>query len=598
MPSIGIRAAGEKGPASQGNEVILLAFGPRGALQQGTSLDQFGWRLMRNVVLGDGGSAPHAWMTDSAGLEIAHSEPIEFYFLSHPWSGHLIVETEGQPLRIDLYSPTARVVRFDSASKLLSLATRLQVQELLFAIEPSPSARLSGDQDITIVRGVQQGGSGDGADLDLGKLVSAEGDALSPSAEGRLRLKAGRKAMITKLRGLMRVVLATGPEAGTAKIDFGGRVVTVDLHASALGERSIDPFAPDLGLSPRKRPAFVDFREEEAPYGNLLKNIDPEKPVALYVPRWKGVASSTFNLFPQRLPMPLTAEGHPDLITDVDIERYAQLLLHLGAKHYVVSGGDTFFIRIIQLIHKADPDVRFDLLWHSNYLQMGEAHDWELFKAWLYAHREGHVRRVGVVKEGYDGFLRAHGVDAVFIPNIVDVDPDAIEPTVNETCVGIWLSGSTEYRKLPYASLLALAQMPELRLKASGLTPLAVRLVSDLNLSVDRLWNQPIPRTLLYQEMAGTAATLYVTLSECSPMLPLESLGLGVPCLVGPSSHLFRRDRALRDWLVVENPLDAAMIAGKLTRALKDKAEIIEHYRSYAREERALAVAGVAALLR
>lgn len=597
MSSIRITAAGAGSVESKGHEVIMLAFGRSGALQQGASLDEFGWREMKNVVLGASIMAPRAWVTESAGLELEHSEPIEFYFLSHPWSGHVVIDTESSSRRVDLYSTEARVVRFDSRTMSLMLATRLQVQELLFAIEAPPLVRLTGDQDITVLGGFRRDSTGDDIGVDLASLMTAAPDALLPASGGSLRLKARRWATISRLKGLTRLVLATGPGAGIAKIDLDGRVSKVDLRASELGQRSIDPFARDFGEFAGRRPAFVDFREDDAPYRSLLNGIDPSQPVALYVPRWKGVASSTFNLFPQRLPIPMTQEGHPDLVTDVDIDRYVHMLRALGARHYVVSGGDTFFIRIIKSIQESDADIRFDLLWHSNYVQMGETHDWRLLKEWLYAHREGHVRRIGVVKEGYEDFLRALGADAIFIPNIVDVDPDGIEPSKIDDKVGVWLSGSTEYRKLPYASLLALAEMPNIRLKASGLTALGRSLVSDLNLPVDKLWDKPIPRALLYQEMADTGATLYITLSECSPMLPLESLGLGVPCLVGPSSHLFRRDRALRDWLVVENPLDASLIAAKLKYALRNRAEIIEQYRSYARQEREIAIAGVAALL-
>ena len=89
---------------------------------------------------------------------------------------------------------------------------------------------------------------------------------------------------------------------------------------------------------------------------------------------------------------------------------------------------------------------------------------------------------------------------------------------------------------------------------------------------------------------------LYVSLSECSPLFPLESLHQGVPCLIGPTSHLFTRSplegeggspaepsareaaALLEERLVVGRPDDPDSIARSVTRAVADRAGIIEAY--------------------
>ena len=75
---------------------------------------------------------------------------------------------------------------------------------------------------------------------------------------------------------------------------------------------------------------------------------------------------------------------------------------------------------------------------------------------------------------------------------------------------------------------------------------------------------------------------LYVTLSECCPMVPLESLSVGTPCLVGPNSHLFRDDRYLFDRLVVPFPDSSESIYEKMLQALEERDDIVEAYRAYA----------------
>lgn len=65
-------------------------------------------------------------------------------------------------------------------------------------------------------------------------------------------------------------------------------------------------------------------------------------------------------------------------------------------------------------------------------------------------------------------------------------------------------------------------------------------------------------------------------------MLPLESLSVGTPCLIGPNSHLFRDDRYLYDRLVVPFPDSSESIFEKASQAVEERSEIIEAYRAYA----------------
>lgn len=67
--------------------------------------------------------------------------------------------------------------------------------------------------------------------------------------------------------------------------------------------------------------------------------------------------------------------------------------------------------------------------------------------------------------------------------------------------------------------------------------------------------------------LASMDLNLYVTLSECHPMTPLESYLGGVPCLVSDTSELFESDPVLHDLTVVrqhDNPATMAKVAEHL----------------------------------
>jgi hypothetical protein len=119
-------------------------------------------------------------------------------------------------------------------------------------------------------------------------------------------------------------------------------------------------------------------------------------------------------------------------------------------------------------------------------------------------------------------------------------------------------------------------------LHAAGLDIRAAELVSYLGLTTTSLESRPLPSAILLQAIRRTHVSLYVTFSECCPMLPLESLKMGVPCLVGPVSHLFEDHPYLFERLVVPFPDRADVIARYTRRAVDERHEIIAAWAAHA----------------
>ena len=52
-----------------------------------------------------------------------------------------------------------------------------------------------------------------------------------------------------------------------------------------------------------------------------------------------------------------------------------------------------------------------------------------------------------------------------------------------------------------------------------------------------------LTREELLKRMSKNSLNLYVTYSECAPMLPLESFEMGVPCITGNNHHYFKNSK-------------------------------------------------------
>jgi hypothetical protein len=424
------------------------------------------------------------------------------------------------------------------------------------------------------------------------------------------------------------------------EVEFNGRRETIDLGSYEDGTIDVYPArAPMVGPGAKKRSvqnqphaqsmieaspqaasasaaAPEAFTREEQAIISRLKDRRPAA-LAIHCPRWLGVTSSTRALFEQSAdlyPLPSNSQSDPAELTEPELQRHARVLAASGVKHLILSGGDMPHLRLAEMVRAIDPEVVCDMLWHGSYVQVSEDYAWLMLRSWIQAVREGKVRSILTVKAGMEDFFRANGVPSALLHNYVPgetVSPPALEG--GQTHVGLWLAGPS-FRKTPHAMICALSMLssqgsdpcggdgacPDLnrvRLHAAGLDPRARELIEFLNIPAN-IAPRPLPQDRLLQAIRATHLSLYVTFSECCPMLPLESLQQGVPCLVGPVSHLFEDNKFLHDRLVVPCPDRADVIAAYARRAIIEREEIIQEWARYSPRYNAMARETVARFLK
>ncbi|MEO0958545.1 MAG: hypothetical protein AAFY66_08810 [Pseudomonadota bacterium] len=636
-----LRHDGPCSPDAPGSEVIYVGAtvsGGGGAPPLPASMLPSGWQEISDVSTGHPGQTlPYAIRGTGGCIHLPWEPGDRLLLLSHPWSGRVTIEAPGHPpSTFSLHAYTTTVLSVDPLGGPVMVADADAVwngrlQELVCGSDPVVSLPIGGDDAppdgmVRLRATGEKCGAARGAEVillraeprGLGRPTDLEPAATRAGWHWLETLSAGQRDWSGAVKGFAgdlllpvgpgaRLLLLRHPWSGVTEITLGRAAVRVDLYAAVPTPLEIElDRLPELaeamsatavptakGVSDTASASFnpvtrVDRSARSAHYDRRIAGIDPARPLALYVPRWRGVALSTEMLFEQTLPVPPGVEEHPDEIGAEDVAAFAEILLQTGVRHFIVSGGDLFNLSLLREVQRRAPDRRFDLLWHSNFLQMGEPHDWNLLRHWLHALRDGAVTRVGVVKAGLEDWFAALDIDAVHVPNVVPVPKrnsfERRQDTKSPECgprLGLWLSGSSPYRKTPLAALAASTMIPGARLLAAGLDESARRFVTDAQVPFERIWDAPLPRSMLCKQMRATDLTLYVTLSECSPMLPLESFALGVPCLIGPSCDLFADHDGLKQSLVVERPLAPAAIAEKAMEALAKRDEILDQYAIY-----------------
>lgn len=387
------------------------------------------------------------------------------------------------------------------------------------------------------------------------------------------------------------VRLLMHPWSGRVEIAFGGRREVVDLYTPGGAVLKVYPartpmVAPGPGQGDAARTIEAKPLRATGSQEEFLRRFKETKGevIAVHCPRWLGVTSSTRTLFEHLLPVPETSAEEPYYLTDRDLTRFARVIAEAAPRVVVFSGGDEAHYRLMEMVRRLKPGIRFNMLWHGNSVQWSDDYAWKTLGLWIDAAKDGRLHTLGTVKKGLEQVFAALGARSKFVMNYVPLPaggvPAPAEIPGPDRHLGLWMSGTLW--KTPNVMLSACALLPSVVVHAAGLDERTSEIAKRLGVRVKTFHGQTIPHAELMAEMRRTHLTMYATFTECCPMIPLESLAQGVPAILGPNSHLLEDEPWLFERLVVPFPDRAEIIAKYAERALAERSEIISRYAAYA----------------
>jgi hypothetical protein len=307
-----------------------------------------------------------------------------------------------------------------------------------------------------------------------------------------------------------------------------------------------------------------------------LEHVTAHRPAAIAVlhPHWRGIRTSTQNLFSYLL--------FQDDALDADAAtRVARMIAESGCPRVVLSGFPLSYGHLVRALKQVAPQVHLFVLWHASFLQSDEPEIWKAFKQIDQFCRDGLIAKWGFVKQGMAEIVGRTGVPTGFVMNYVRTIPNGpSQPAYDGYGLGIWAIEPI-WRKSPYATLAATSLVPNARVFCTGQAAQVREFIRFFRINAE-VRTDPIPQAEMPQALARMHLNLYITLSECAPMLPLESLAVGAPCLLGPTSHYFEDHSYLHSRLVVPSPDRALVIVRYIEQALAERDQIIAAYQAYA----------------
>lgn len=415
-----------------------------------------------------------------------------------------------------------------------------------------------------------------------------ESDPASPSGKRLISHQSGTASV--RVRPGDRLVFLAHPAGGRVKLTRRGQLTEADLAADEPGLAVYDcgtlqvtsrplPAAaqensgPAIPLpEPPRLPGGDGFSPNERVW--IERMLNQPRPVSVANPSWRGIYSSTEELFDEIYDV-------PDLLTPAEADHHALVLKEAGLKQVVIQGFPLAYQALVKSLHRLAPEMKIYILWHGSFLQAMEEYAWKSFKVVLELWRDGLVHKLGFVKKGMAEAMASEGRPTGFVMNLVRRIPTGpSQPLEGGPHLGNWNLKSS-WRKPVFGMLMASRMIPGAVVHTTGAMGRELNFIKVMNLDC-RATTDVLTKSALLREMSRMHLNLYVTLSECAPMVPLESLSVGSPCIFGPNSHYFEDHPELHRHLVVPYPDSTTCIVQWAQAAIENRDEIIRLYMEYA----------------
>lgn len=309
---------------------------------------------------------------------------------------------------------------------------------------------------------------------------------------------------------------------------------------------------------------------------NTINNYKNKEYIIFHNPNFLGVTNSTRELFDYLVPC-------GDIYRKKDLKKISNLIIQNNIKSVYFSAFCYNWGKLIIRLKKSNPNIVIKTYWHGSNSQVWETFGWNRHIEITKLHRLGYIDQMATCKHSIVEFYKKNGFNALFLNNTVAFDGKKYRCGSKNDNIKLGVYASQGYWLKNMMNQIAAAKF--IKGSTIDMVPLnkeAVTLANTLNIKVEGI-EGAIPRNELLTRMAKNDVNLYVTFSECAPMVPLESLEVGVPCLSGNNHHYFK-NTPLEKYLVISNETDVIEIKEKIEGCIKNKQEILELYEKWKKD--------------
>ncbi|MDD3304267.1 MAG: glycosyltransferase [Clostridia bacterium] len=324
---------------------------------------------------------------------------------------------------------------------------------------------------------------------------------------------------------------------------------------------------------------FSIFKYSKKEVENIIQNINRCKDreyIVMYNPECIGVMNSAKEIFENTIE--LKEQFHKKAI-----ETIARAVVDSHIKQIIFSTMAYGYDALAEKIYNLNENIKVKFLWHGSHSLFVNDNEEYFLNSILDLQKRGIVTAIGFAKESMAKFYQMKGFNAYFVKNTVHIHHELPANRINqdEVKIGLYAAGD-RWEKNTYNQLSACSLVSrKLVVDCIPATELTMNYCKLMNIKLsNESCNHSVSREELINKLSNNDVNLYATFTECSPLIPLESLECGVPCVIGDNTHYFK-DTELEQYLVVKSEDNIDEIADKIKLCIENKSKIIDLYKNW-----------------
>lgn len=332
----------------------------------------------------------------------------------------------------------------------------------------------------------------------------------------------------------------------------------------------------------RRKTIFFNSKIQKETIMNAIQrinNIANNEYIVFHNPNWLGVTSASKELFDNLIPL-------EEVVNSSYLDKLVYTIKEKKIKQVIFSAFVDGWDILARKLKNEIPDISLKSFWHGSHSQVIEEINWRTNLLVINLHKQGIIDVMGTCKESLLNFYKSQNYKAAFIQNNVHLTENLKEvieeeksktQNVNQKLrIGMYAAG-LGWRKNMFTQLAAATLFENSIIDSVPLSFDSQVFISKFNNEIEGVTNS-IKREEILKRLAKNDINLYVTFSECAPMLPIESMEVGTICLTGDNNHYFK-NTSLEKYLIVDREDDVIDIYNKMKNALDNKEEIFRLYK-------------------
>ena len=297
--------------------------------------------------------------------------------------------------------------------------------------------------------------------------------------------------------------------------------------------------------------------------------------IAICHPEWHGIRQATYG---QNMPV----IEIPAIKSWVHARSLENLLIALGIRRIVINGIPDGMVAWTQQMVQRHPDWEILYIYHGSVAQPFHIDEADSVNDMLELVQQGTVKRLGIVKEG---LVKAFGSmvssqSSRFQPtyeiwNFPNVpyrlrDPWLMQHPRRSWHIGVF--GSAWIHKNTLVQIMALCQLDSVTIHVLKKPPF-ITYLKQCRAPIREHGNF-LPHDKFAHLLRSMDMVLYVSLTECFPMMVVEAMSMGIPALTSATSPVYALDPVLERYLVVNQVDSPDHIARHVERVMANYDEI------------------------